>query len=140
MWNEGIQNTNTTLRNSLLWPGNVLDYTAHGDGGVVLPGFSTVVRGYVEPGDATDITIHEGDRINLSLGSITNSSVAAVMQGHISKERQLRLVVWDSLSGTQIVVQRFAVFRVVGYSDSPEWLLVEFMRWDDSCGQAVAGN
>lgn len=140
VWNEGIQNTNTTLRNSLLWPGNVLDYTAHGDGGVVLPGFSTVVRGYVEPGDATDITIHEGDRINLSLGSLTNSSVAAVMQGHISKERQLRLVVWDSLSGTQIVVQRFAVFRVVGYSDSPEWLLVEFMRWDDSCGQAVAGN
>lgn len=140
VWNEGIQNTNTALRNSLFWPGNVLDYSAHGDGGVVLPGFGTVVRGYVEPGDATDITVHEGDRIKLSTGSLSNSSVAAVMQGHIDKARQLRLVVWDTLSGTQIVVQRFAVFKVIGYSASPEWLLVEFTRWDSSCGRSIAGN
>lgn len=140
VWNEGIQNTSATLANSLLWPGNALDYSAHGDGGVVLPGFGTVVRGYVEPGDATDITIHKGDRINLSTSSLTSGSVANVMQGHINKERQLRLVVWDTLSGTQIVVQRFAVLKVIGYSTSPEWLLVEFMRWDNSCGQSVAGN
>ncbi len=140
VWNEGVQNTNATLRNSLLWPGNVLDYSAHGDGGVVLPGFGTVVRGYVEPGDATDLTIHEGDRINLSTGSLGNGPVATVMQGHVDKERQLRLVVWATLSGTQIVVEQFAVVRVVGYSTSPEWLLVEFMRWDTSCGQSVAGN
>jgi hypothetical protein len=138
-WNEGIANTANTLADSLMWPGNTLDYADHGDGGVVLPGFSHVVRGFVEAGDMTDTSLHIGDWITSSTGSISASAVRNQVEQHIDNGRVLRLPVWDAVDNGRYHITGFANFRAHGYhlNQGPNnaWLLLEFVNWDTSCGQ-----
>ena len=84
VWNVGINPTAQTLANSLTWPGDSIDYTDHGDGGTILPGFSHVVRGYVEPGDPTDTAMHVGDWVASSNGALNSNVVRDAINEHIS--------------------------------------------------------
>ncbi|RMG95499.1 MAG: pilus assembly protein [Chloroflexi bacterium] len=148
VWNTGIAPSANTLADSLSWPGNSNDYTDHGDGGQVVPGsgFNHVVRGYIEPGDPTDQSLHVGDWVAALTGSVNSNAVRSVLQDHIDSERAVRVVVWDQAQGQgvngQYRINGFAVVRLRGYKLSqgqgnPSWILAEFVRWDTSCGQVL---
>ncbi len=144
VWNTGISANSSTLANSLTWPGDTLDYTDHPDGGTAVPGsgFPYVVRGYIEPGDPTDQALHIGDWMAASSGSVTASTVQIQLQTHIDLGRTLRLPVWDTSTGTgsngRFQTSQFAIFRLLGYNILEEWLLLEFVGFDTSCGQLAA--
>ena len=135
------------LSNSLTWPGDSADYTAHGDLGDPgsqehFPG--VVIRGYVKPGDTTDISLHTGDWIQPSSAQLP--AIETAVQANIDAGRELRMVVWPNpdtnppgVFGTYMI-QEFAVFKIHGYGNSSgaEWLLLEFIRKDNSCGQQSA--
>ncbi len=140
-WNFGIVSGNTTLSNSLTWPGNVADYQNRGDAGVPVPGFAYVVRGFVEVGDPTDKALHIADRVAVN-GDVSNlNGIATVLQGHITNRRTLRLPILSNtaeqyLGGVPFYqVDGFAIFRIQAYSLSGNWIMMEFIRWDRSCGQ-----
>jgi hypothetical protein len=141
VWNEGINASANTLVNSLAWPGNTLDYTDHNDGGQALGAFDHVVRGYIDPDDTSDLTLGVDDWVPASTGVINQTGVRDALNEHISKTRTLRLPIWDQARDVGVnadyQVARFAIFRLHGYhvSTSPAWILLEFVRWDDSCGQ-----
>ena len=145
VWNDGISANANTLENSLGWPGDSTDYSDHGDGGSLNAiqgwGGNFVPRGYIEPGDTTDQEIHIGDWVRGSTGSI--ASVEDAIEPHVDLDRALRLIVWNNSDGQGTnglyQISGFAIFRIVGYSLSQgqggSWILAEFLRWDDSCGQ-----
>ncbi|HID51767.1 MAG TPA: pilus assembly protein, partial [Anaerolineae bacterium] len=142
-WNEYINSSDVTLTNSLTWPGDSADYTNYGDGGSAAPGYGYVVRGFLEAGDPTDQEMNRGDWVAGTTGSHVSNGVRTVLNGHIDQERTLRLIVWNNHSGTgnngRYQISGFAVFRLLGYSlnqgGQPSWILAEFIRWDNSCGQ-----
>lgn len=143
-WNEGISANSNTLGDSLGWPGNAKDYRDHGDGGQVLPGQTHVVRGYVEPGDASDTELQIGDWVAGSTGSINSGPNRAIFEEHVGRGRTLRLMIWSEAAGTGVngryKITGFAIFRLHGYHLSQgggdgSWILAEFIRWDTSCGQ-----
>ncbi|MAT98787.1 MAG: hypothetical protein CL608_16715 [Anaerolineaceae bacterium] len=146
VWNLGISANANTLENSLAWPGDSTNYNpCSGPGcpqGGVVPGsdFTHPVRGYIEPGDPTDQALQIGDWVAGSTGTINSNDVRTILQGHIELERDLRVVVWRvPATGTGVNVQYqisgFAIFRLIGYNVPDNWILAEFKRWDDSCGQ-----
>jgi hypothetical protein len=53
------------------------------------------------------------------------------------------LIIWGNAAGqgtnTLYQVVRFGIFKLHGYHISQgqggSWILAEFIRWDDSCGQ-----
>ncbi len=143
-WNEGIAGSASTLANSLTWPGNTLDYVDHGDvGSPATPLFPWVVRGYVNPLNITDVSLQVGDWVKAHTGVVNTPTVQVPLNEHIDLGRQLRLLVWDEAAGGangRFHTQRFAIFKIVGYrmDASGAWLLLEFVQWDDSCGQAPA--
>jgi hypothetical protein len=144
-WNSGISGGSTTLANSLIWPGNVFDYSNHGDPGTSFnpPGY--VIRGFVEVGDATDLSLHVGDRLSANeTASLSDAAVQAQLQDHIDKERGLRFIVLPAGGGAPQflpgygayhTVDDLAIFRLHGYSVGGDWILAEFINWDKSCGQ-----
>lgn len=141
VWNTGISANANTLADSLSWPGNSIDYNNYNDGGSAIAGsgYGYVVRGYIEPGDPTDQSLHEGDWVAASTGTINANGVRTVIEGHVDLDRAIRMVVWNNSTGSGVngryQISGFAVFRIVGYNLSQDWLLAEFIRWDDSCGQ-----
>ncbi|MBK6326568.1 MAG: pilus assembly protein [Chloroflexi bacterium] len=141
-WNAGITSGNTTLSNSLAWPSNISDYTNHNDAGVPIPGLAFVVRGFVEVGDNTDRSIHISDRVAVN-GEIGNlNGITGALQNHITNKRTLRLLVLSNtaeqyLNGVPFYQPTgFAIYRISGYSLTNNWILLEFIRWDHSCGQS----
>ncbi|MBK8986102.1 MAG: pilus assembly protein [Chloroflexi bacterium] len=141
-WNSGIASGNTTLSNSLVWPGNIANYTNYNDPGVPIPGIGHVVRGFVEVGDPTDRAIHIADRVAVN-GDISNlNGITTPLQNHITNRRTLRLLVLNNTAEQYIggvpfyQVDGFAIYRIRGYSLTENWLLLEFIRWDRSCGQS----
>ncbi len=148
VWNIGISADANTLEHSLTWPGDSMDYTqcsgpgCPGGAGVPGSGFPYNVRGYIEPGDPTDQALHIGDWIAASSGSVTASTVQTQLQTHIDLGRTLRLPVWDTSTGTgsngRFQTSQFAIFRLLGYNILEEWLLLEFVGFDTSCGQLAA--
>ncbi|MFQ5435775.1 MAG: hypothetical protein ACE5FD_12935, partial [Anaerolineae bacterium] len=136
VWNTVISANANTLADSLTWPGDSGDYT---------PGPGGIFTGYQEPGDPTDRELNIGDWVAGSTGSINSNGARTVFNGHITNKRQLRLIVWDTTNGQTGVngwykVKGFAIFRMLGYSLSQNqgsWILAEFIRWDDSCGQTL---
>jgi len=137
-WNL-CSNDLTALENSLAWPGNTFDYTP-------LPGSCAAydpprVAGYVEPGDLTDRSMNLGDFIAAYTGTTSSTSLQAILAQHIGRNRTLRLPIWDmAYAGSEPTVQvsRFALFRPVDASLTEGWLTVEFVGWDDSCGQIAS--
>lgn len=141
VWNDGINASQTTLEASLGWPGDSKDYTDHGDGGQALGEFNHVVRGYINPDDTSDLSLNIGDWVPASTGTVNSNGVRTTLNGHIDGERTLRLIVWNNSRDPGVngdyQISRFGVFRLHGYSLQDGWILAEFIRWDDSCGQAV---
>lgn len=138
IWNDGLSNTGGTLSTALDWPGTSTNYAACAGCGTAVAGsgHATAVRGYIEPGDPTDQQIQEGDNVRISNGTLTN--VTAVMQEHINMDRALRVIVWGENTGSQIGISpdnAFAIIRFIGYNATANWIVAEFIRWDDSCGQ-----
>lgn len=105
---------------SLAWPGNSLDYSDP------VPS----QRGYIEPTDPADNSLHVGDFV--ATAAVTLGSVQNALNPHIDLGRTLRVIVWDD-TGTQI--GGFAVFRLHGYGSN--WIMAEFIRLDTSCGQVI---
>ena len=153
-WNQAISSNANTLTDSLEWPGNSTDYNDYNIGGNTgningwnAPDPDYIPLGYIEPGDVTDQTLHEGDYVAGDNGISNSSGLRDALNEHIELGRTLRLIVWDTAtaSGNNAVYhidaqQGFAVFRLIGYNLSHEWILAEFVRWDDSCGQVAASN
>ncbi len=145
-WNSGIVDGNNTLANSLTWPGDSWDYSDQGDAGSAFPPFfNHVVRGYINVGITDDQSMHIPDRVSPNT-TATMSGVTAQLQNHIDTGRVLQLIALPVGGGTAVslpapdnrpyhVIDGFALFRLHGYSVSEDWLLVEFISWDESCGQ-----
>lgn len=126
-WTTAIGDSGTALANSLRWPGNSLDYT------------TVPAPGYVDPDDSSDTSLHVGDRV-LSTDQFNNGPVRAQLNGHVDTGRQLRFIVREAADppGGGVRINQFAVFRLHGYhldSGGGSWLLAEFIRLDNSCGQ-----
>ncbi len=145
VWNEYINPSANTLANSLTWPGDSADYSDHGDGGPIPPGFGHVVRGFIEAGDPTDTEMQMWDWVQASTGSVNSNVVRTALDDHIANGRTLRLPVWSVSQqqglDAQFQISGFALFRIAGYrvSASPGWILLEFVNWDTSCGQTLVG-
>lgn len=145
LWNTGVSGNANTLENSLTWPGDSTDYSpcsgpgCPGGAGVPGSGFPSNVPGYIEPIDPTDQAIHVGDWIAANTGTVNSSGVRSTLQSHITLDRNLRVIVWGNSEQTgsngRYQVSGFAIFRLIGYNLSQQWILAEFIRWDDSCGQ-----
>lgn len=146
-WNTGIPASSGTLADSLTWPGNSNDYTNHGQAGggqPATPLYNWVVRGYVNPYDATDLAMNIGDWVPGDTGSVNSQAVRTALQANITNNRTLRLPVWNNATGTgnnaRYQITRFGIFRLRGYhlsQNSGSWILAEFIRWDNSCGQSI---
>lgn len=141
-WNEYVNQGAGTLDGSLTWPGNSDDYTSVANGQPT-PGFPHPVYGFIENGDPSDTDMHVGDWVTAGPGSVAGSGVDTVLNGHIDNERTLRLIVWNNAQGQgsngRYQISGFAIFRLLGYrlnqGQGGSWILAEFIRWDDSCGQ-----
>lgn len=144
-WNQGRPPTPDVLAQGLTWPGNSLDYSDHGDiqTNPAADAYPHIVRGYVEPGDSTDISLHVGDWVASNQSDVNSANVQVQLQQSIDLARTIRLIVWDNVDvGFGFYqVQGFAVFEMLGYHISSgagnSWLLLEFVRWDTSCGQVI---
>jgi hypothetical protein len=145
LWNEGRPSNAGSLAGSIGWPGDSNDYTNHGDNQIypAADEYPWIVRGYVEPGDPTDTSLHVGDWVAANTGSVNANAVRDAVAQHVDRERTLRLIVWEEAQqqGTngQYRIYGFAIFRLHGYHLSQgqggSWILGEFIRWDESCGQ-----
>lgn len=148
-WNSGLSGEGT-LRDSLSWPGDSTNYNlcTGGSGcapgtGVPGSGFPRNVRGYIEAGDATDQSLHVEDWVWGGPGSVSSNGIRDVLSEHINLDRNLRVIVWNNSqaggSNGMYQISGFAIFRLIGYSldqsGGGSWILAEFIRWDDSCGQ-----
>lgn len=108
----------TPLATSLEWPGNS--------------------ELYFQPGDSSDTELHVGNTVFAN--NNVDAAVKAELNEHVDRRRALRVIVFDDADNgppNQYKVWRFAVFRIHGYDFNNQWLLAEFVRWDDSCGQIV---
>lgn len=146
VWNIGVSANANTLANSLAWPGDSTNYApCSGPGcpaGGIVPGsdFTHPVRGYIEPGDPTDQSLHIDDWVAGSTGAINSNDVRNILEGHVNLDRDLRVIVWrvpatGSGANVRYQISGFAIVRIVGYNVPQNWILAEFKRWDDSCGQ-----
>ncbi len=146
VWNLGVSANANTLGNSLSWPGDSTNYNpcsgpGCNQGGVVDgSGFDHPVKGYIEPGDPTDQSLHIDDWVAGSTGTVSSSDVNTMLRGHIDLDRTLRVIVWKApATGTgnnlRYQISGFAIVRLIGYHLQQDWILAEFIRWDNSCGQ-----
>jgi hypothetical protein len=132
---QGCNDGHIRLKASMTWPGNTTDPTL----------------GFREAGDVTDTELHINDRVNVSTAQGT--AVSAEVEGHIDRRRTLRIILWHVTGVIQgggqgnsdlryIRVARFANVRLLAYdfsgSSTQRWLLVQFVNYDDSCGQVTA--
>lgn len=149
LWNEGRPGSANILADSLTWPGDSTDYVDHGDNQIypAAAAYPHIVRGYVEPDDATDTSMHIGDWVAANTGSVNSNGVRNAIGTIVDRERTLRLIVWDDAeeqgNNGRYRIKGFAIFRLIGYQlnqgNGGSWILAEFIRHDNSCGQPVQG-
>lgn len=152
LWNTGRPGSANTLADSLIWPGDSFDYADHGDHSIhpATPLYPHIVRGYVEPTDANDISLNVGDWVAANSGSINAKAVRDALSPHVDladSGRTLRLIVWDDAvdngNNGKYRISGFMIAKLHGYhlsnSQGGSWILAEFIGWDNSCGQST-GN
>jgi hypothetical protein len=149
VWNEYINSSANVLATNLTWPGRSSDYHTVINGNPP-PGFDHNVYGFIENGDPTDTSLHIGDKVSAHTGTVNSNEVRDVVRGHVDRGRTLRFIVWrQGLTGGTgnngwYEVVGFVVMRLHAYKLSQSggagnsWILAEFIRWDDSCGQENA--
>jgi hypothetical protein len=143
-WNPYITglSSGNVLAASLAYPGNSHDYANHNDLPAAPPpdGWGYTYRGFAEVGDLTDKEMHLADFIarDTVSGGFGGFGVTTTLNNHIDEARTLRLPLWDHSSGTSIGIQYqasgFGLFRILGYNTN-NWLLLELVGLDNSCGQ-----
>jgi len=151
-WNLGITGINgsalsgdaAVLSNSLSWPGDSNDYADHTDPGAPY-GFEHIVRGYVKPGDTTAQALRKDEWVSVSPAQLPEISDA--VDKLIDSGTGVRVIMFDTVdtsfpgTGGVYFIDQFAIFRIIGYGNSNqdnEWLLLEFIRLDDSCGERLS--
>lgn len=118
------------------------------------------VNGYLELPVTTpqDTSVNINDMVVLS-DAINVGAVSTILDGHMTQPlnddgepvglpRALRILIFDGGeqyeggSGLyQVQVTGFAVVRITDYdSTALNWLEVEFVRWDATCGQDILGS
>jgi Flp pilus assembly protein TadG len=143
-WNQYLQPTSANLAKSLAWPGNSSSYvncTASGCTGSAVSPYPHPVWGFAEPGDVDNKSMHINNRVAANLGA-SISGVTTQLQNHISNNRALRIPIFEETFAVQYLadgtpyyeIREFGVFRIRGYSTSNNWILLEFVRKDTSCG------
>ncbi|MBX3056335.1 MAG: hypothetical protein KF770_07680 [Anaerolineae bacterium] len=142
-WNQYVLANADTLEHGLTWPGDSRDYWTVAPGqSPPNPPFPHGVYGYIDYNDPTDTFMHIGDWVMANTGAVNSIGVRTALEDHIDLGRVLRLPVYNNFVGTgsnaRYQMSGFALFRLAGYqlSASETYLLLEFMRWDESCGQA----
>lgn len=143
VWNQYVSANAATLEHGLTWPGDSQNYTSVAPGQTP-PGFPHPVYGYIDYNDPTDTSLHIGDWVAANTGVVNSSGVRTALEEQIDSGRVLRLPIYDTMVGTgsdtRYQMVGFALFRPIGYELSANGqagshLLLEFIRWDDSCGQ-----
>lgn len=130
----GCNQGHIRLQESMTWPGNSTDPNL----------------GFHEAGNWDDTELHIGDRVVYSVAEGT--AVSSQAGQHIDRSRTLRVILWREDGVIQgggpgnsdvnyIRVTRFANVRLLGYhftgNRDDRWLLVQFVSYDDSCGQVA---
>jgi uncharacterized repeat protein (TIGR01451 family) len=109
-------------------------------------------RGYLNPYDSDqdhecydpddDYQINVDDWVWGSTGAIGATAVKNALDEHIARERILRVVVWDEAhyeggggSNIKYQVYGFALVKLLDYNTGEKTMTMEFVRWDNSCGQ-----
>ncbi len=152
-WNTGRPGGANELADSLTWPGDSFDYSDHGDHSIreATPLYPYIVRGYVEPTDSLDLSMNIGDWVASNSGAVNSNAVREQMEQHVdlaNSGRTLRLIVWDEGEGNGndaiYRISGFIIVKIHGYylpngGGDGSWILAEFIRWDNSCGQ-ITGN
>lgn len=155
VWNQFINASSGILGDSLTWPGNSKDYTTVASGGQNPPNppFTHKVYGYIDYYDPPefseiDTSMNIGDWVMSDTGAVNSAGVRQILEGHIDSGRQLRLILYNDFTGSgsngRYQISGFAVFRLLGYQLSANgqegsFILAEFIRLDDSCGQTPTG-
>ncbi len=132
-WNELIGAGAGTVANSLAFPGNSHIYTG------------SPAPGYMKYGDISDHSMHQGENLGLNdFGNWDSGAIAAELREHLDQKRTFRVPTYrhdPTNTAPYVTINGFAVIRLRGYNlettPSNSWLLFEFVRWDNSCGQAV---
>lgn len=124
-WNEAAAQDGATLSASLDWPGNLPHPTL----------------GFTEITDNLDHELQLGDRVAAS--DVALGSVSSVIEEHINLGRVLRVLATNETNATPrndlpgkppyFVTDSFVNIRIAGYGS--DWLLIEFVSKDSSCGQ-----
>lgn len=151
-WNLGIIDIESSglgatavLSNSLAWPGDSTDYFDHNDDGAgVADGYDHVVRGFVQPGDTTTQALRKEGWVSGSSAQLPEVSEA--VNALIDSGTGLRVIVFNTAeSGSaqfpdgRYFIKQFDIFRILGYGNSAgdEWLLLQYIRPDNSCGEPL---
>ncbi len=151
-WNLGITGINgsglageaAVLSNSLTWPGDSNDYADHSDpGAAVADGYAHVVRGYVKPGDTTAQALRKEEWVSASPAQLPD--ISSAVNALIDSGTGVRVIMFDTAESGfstygRYFIDQFAIFRIIGYGNSnqdDEWLLLEYIRPDDSCGEPL---
>jgi len=108
-------------------------------------------RGYLNPYDSDgdyecydpddDYQLNVGDWVWGSTGAIGAIEVRDALDEHIARGRILRIVVWDTFdlsgggSNIQYRVYGFALVKLLDFNTGEKTITMEFVRWDNSCGQ-----
>lgn len=142
-WNEYLTPNETNLAASLAWPGNSSDYSdcSSDCSGAPVDPHPNPVWGFAEAGDVNNKSMHVNNRVAANLGA-SLSGVTTPLINHIENGRGLRLPIFEENFSVQYlangtpyyVISEFGIFRVRGYSTSDDWILLEFIRKDRSCG------
>jgi len=142
-WNEGLNTSNNNLAASMTWPGNSTDYTNCSSDGCTGSGIAgEKFWGYAEPTDSTDRAMHIGDKVWGLTGVVNSNAVRNIVNEHVALGRTLRLPIWSSFEGSganaTYTIAGFAIFRLHGHNitGNDGFILAEFIRSDNSCGQA----
>ncbi|GIK58995.1 MAG: hypothetical protein HND44_16140 [Chloroflexi bacterium] len=143
-WNQYVPSDAAVLEHGLIWPGDSKDYVTVAPGPPPDPPFPYPVYGYIDYNDPFDTSMNLGDWVMAHTGAANSAAVLDRLEGHIDWGRVLRLPIYQNFAGTgsnaRYQMSGFALFRVAGYllsanGQEGSYLLLEFIRWDDSCGQ-----
>lgn len=150
-WNKYLNANASNLGNALLWPGINEDYFTAGANGQVPPGINPVtnepfthpVYGFIDVLDDTDFVLQEEDWIAINAGVSVSNEMTNILGQHIDQQKLLRLPLWQNSMGTgsssSVQMTQFAWFKLQGYkfSANDSWLLLEFVEFDEQCGQII---
>ena len=83
--------------------------------------------------------------------SVTSTDVGTILADHVDQGRSLHLLVWErdlpgggaDTGNNAYKIRGFIVGRIIGYqleaSSSTHWVMVELIRWENSCGVTIPG-